>query len=66
MNAKDVIRALVQNAYENGWRDACSDHMAQIKNASYPIGEGKADDVDDVLSALDPNDLLDLRSRGTR
>lgn len=56
-----TIRALVKHAYEQGWSDACGDHLAQQQNADVPIGQGKAPGVDDVLLTLDPHDLLGLR-----
>ena len=60
MNA-DIARRLVMAAYEQGWRDACDDHLAQKSHANYPIGEGKRRDVASLLDGLDPLDLLGLR-----
>ena len=62
MNRK-IARALVNAAYEQGWRDACDDQMEQQANPKYPIGRGKHAGVDSLLVTLDPYDLLGLRAQ---
>lgn len=58
-----VVRRLVAFAYEDGWRDACDDHMQQRKDPEHPIGAGRRREVDDILARLDHHDVLGLRGR---
>jgi hypothetical protein len=56
-----LIRHLLGIAYTSGWHDACSDHLRQRGDPTYPIGQGKKHGSDAILAELDPYDLLDLR-----
>lgn len=35
---------LVRAAYDEGWHDACSDHLAQEHDPAHPIGAGRKTD----------------------
>ena len=60
MNRK-TARRLVQAAYEQGWSDACRDHLEQRANPEHPIGDRKHRGVDTLLATLDEHDILGLR-----
>lgn len=67
---KAQVRRLTLLAYEQGWRDACDDHLQQngtrdqAGDPSHPIGTRHRRDVDTLLGFLDPHNLLGLRPRG--
>lgn len=58
----EMIRRLVMLAYDQGWRDACNDHLKQGRDPDYPIGRGGRGSVEAVLMELDPRDVLGLRA----
>lgn len=66
---EQMIRRLVLLAYEQGWRDACDDHLQQrgtreqAADETHPIGARHKAAVDDVLAVVDPTNLFDLRER---
>lgn len=35
------VHQQIQDAYEQGWRDACDDHLEQGRNPMHPIGRRK-------------------------